>query len=61
VNLSSNFTLPEDYLQKIKCSSGYGSTIINDPIKEDEEILRDRRSTEQETETKHFFTRAYLE
>jgi len=40
-NLSSNFTLPEDYFMSINCSSGYGSTIINDIIKEDEEILRD--------------------
>ena len=53
-NYDSNFTLPEDYLQSIKGFSGYRSTTINDPVKEDEEILRDQRNTEQETETKHF-------
>jgi len=37
----------------INCSSGYRSTIINDTIKEDEEILRDQRNKEQETETEH--------
>jgi len=36
------------------CSSGYGSTISNDTIKEDEEILRDKRNKEQETETENF-------
>ena len=52
-NLTSNFTLPEDYFQSINCSSGYESTINNDTIKEEEEILRDQRNTEQETENKH--------
>ena len=51
-NLSSNFTLPEDYFQSINCSSGYGSTLINNTIKEDEEIPRDQRNTEQEKEIK---------
>jgi len=35
----------------INCSSWYGSIISNDTIKEDEEILRDQRNKEQETET----------
>ena len=47
-NLDCNFTLPEDYFQSIEGSSGYGSTIIYDSVKEDEEILRDRLNIEQE-------------
>jgi len=50
-DFTSNFTLPEDYFQSINCSSGYGSAIISNPIKEDEEIPRDRYNTEQETGT----------
>ena len=52
-NFGSDFTLPEVYLMSINCSSGYGSTVINDTSKEDEEILRDQRDKEQETETEH--------
>ena len=52
-NLSSNYTLPEDYFMSMNCSSGYGSIISNDTIKEDEEILRDQRNKEQETESKN--------
>ena len=37
----------------MNCSSGYGSIISNDTIKEDEEILRDQRTKEQETESKN--------
>jgi len=37
----------------INCSSGYGSIISNNTIKEDEEILRDQHKKEQETETKN--------
>jgi len=42
-------------------SSGYGSTIINDSVKEDEEILRARLNTEQEVETKKHSDRNFQE
>jgi len=53
VNLGSDSTLPEDYFMCVNCSSGYGSTIINDTIKEEEEILQDQRENQQETEAEH--------
>jgi len=37
----------------INCSLGYRSTIINNTIKEGEEILRDQHDKEQENETGH--------
>jgi len=47
-NCDYNFTLPEDYFQSTKGSSGYRSTIISDSVKEDEEILRERPNIKQE-------------
>jgi len=51
VNLGSDSTLPEDYFMSINSSSGYGSTIINYIIKEDEEIFQDQSDNGQEIET----------
>ena len=53
-NLGSDITLPEDYFMSNNCSSGYGSTIINDTIQEEEEISRDQDDNQQEIEIKRW-------
>ena len=47
-NLGSDHSLPGDYFMSINCSSGYGSTIIHDTTKKEEEIIRDQENNEQE-------------
>jgi len=37
----------------MSCSSGYGSTIINETIKEEEENPQDQSDQEQPIETEH--------
>jgi len=54
VNLGSDSTLSKDYFVSINFSSGYGSTIINETIKEEEEeFAQHQRDKEQETEAEH--------
>ena len=52
-NFGSDFNLPSDYVMSMSCSSGYGSTIINETIKEEEEISQDQSDKEQAIETEH--------
>ena len=52
--MGSDSTLPEDYFMSINCSSGYGSTIINETINDEgEEFAQHQRDKEQETEVEH--------
>jgi len=53
-NFGSDFNLPSDYVMSMSCSSGYGSTRINETIKEEEEKnFQDQSDKEQAIETEH--------
>ena len=56
-NFGSDFNLPSDYVISMSCSSGYGSTRINETIKEEEEEeeknFQDQSDKEQAIETEH--------
>ena len=52
-NFGSDLNLPSDYVMNMSCSSGYGSTIFNETIKEEKENFQDQSDKKQGIETEH--------
>jgi len=53
-NFGSDINLPSDYVMSMNCSSGYGSTIINETIKEEEEEAEGKNPKIKVTRNKKF-------